>query len=195
MTIKWTRIATLAAVTAAAVMTLTVTGCGGSSEEASSDEPVVSAVSQAEVQEPESLPFTMPKGFSYNKDYSTAETALYNNSKGIAITFARTESSASYLLSAQNNTASQATTASAIQAGRPDISNLEVTDFSYDSGQGYISYTYTMSFTNHSVEEINYVYTYTNDTDNYAVSVNAAQTQSEDAKAVAKSVIDSFNAK
>lgn len=182
----------------AAVLALSLTGCGGSGgeETASSEAAVVSTVSQADPTptEPASLPFTMPEGFTYNKDYSTAETALYSNSSGIAITFARTDSSPSYLLAAQNNTATKETTQSAVEAGRTDISDLDVEDFDCKNGEGYIAYRYTLTFTSRSVDQVNYVYTYTTESDNYAVSVNAAQSKTDDAKKVADGIVDSFDA-
>lgn len=194
---KAKRLALIAGLLAAGTMMLTLAGCGGSGSEEteSATESITSIVSEPTATEPESLPFTMPKGYTYNAAYSTAETALYDNGKGIAITFARTESSASYLLSAQNNAASLETTESAIQASRPDLSKLTISDFNCDNGSGYICYTYTMAFTYQTVDQVSYVYTYTNDTDNYKITVDAPADQTESAAKVAKTVQDSFQTK
>ncbi len=189
---KWTRIAALAAVTLAAAMTMTMglTGCGGGGSE---EEVTSSTVSTPEVKQPEHIPFALPADFAYNQQYSSVETALYNNADGIAITYTKEDSSASSLLSAQNNTATQDTTYTKIAAKRPDITELNVSDFSYDIGQGYISYKYLVSFTNRSVEEVNYVYSYTDDKNVHTISVNAPANKADSASQIAGSVRDSFN--
>ncbi len=193
---KRTRIIWLAAL-AAAAMTLAAAGCGGTEEADTSEAAVQSAAAEtasaAVAQEPAALPFTLPEGFAYNPTYSTAETALYDNGAGIAITYARTESSASYLLSAKNNLATQESTQTAMEAARADALNLEISDFSYNSGDDFIAYTYTMGFVYDDVAEVDYVYTYTTADWNYAVSVNTGRYQADDAKAVAETVAGSFS--
>lgn len=188
---KWTRIAALAAVTLAAAMTMTMglTACGGGGDE----EVTSSTVSAPEVKAPDHIPFTLPTGFTYNQQYSSVETALYNNTDGIAITYTKEDSSASNLLSAQNNTATQDTTYTKIAAKRPDITELNVSDFSYDVGQGYISYKYLVSFTNRTVQEVNYVYSYTDDKNTHTISVNAPASKADSASQIAGAVRDSFN--
>lgn len=192
---KWTRIATLAAITVAATMTFALTGCGGNDTDTNSGLDTVSTVSTLEVKEPIQIPFTLPSGFTYNKEYSTADVALYNNTDGIAITYKKEDSSTSILLSAQNNTATQDTTYTVIAAKRPDITDLTVSDFSYNIGQGYASCKYLISFTNRSVEEVNYVYTYTDDKNIHTISVNAPKDKTDSASQIADSVRDSFDPK
>lgn len=191
---KWNPILLATACLSAMLLAFSLTACGSSGEPASeAPAPIVSEAPAPEAKEPDSLPFTLPEGFAYDLSYSTGETALFHNGR-IAITYGRTDSSSSYLLSAQNNTATQDTTLSAVQAGRPELTDLEISDFSYDKGDDYIRYSYTLTFTNRNVAEINYIYTYTNNTYNYAVSVNAAQSDAEQARAIADGIAQSFRA-
>ena len=188
---KWTRIAMIAAVlAAAATMTVSFAGCGGGGEDTTETS---SAAAEPVVAEPASIPFTLPEGFTYNKTYSSVETALYSNADGIAITYTKEDSSASSLLSAQNNTATQDTTYTKIAAKRPDITDLSVSEFSYDIGQGYISYKYLVSFTNRGVDEVNYVYSYTDDKSVHTISVNAPAAKADSASQLAGKVRDSFD--
>jgi hypothetical protein len=193
---KWTNLALFAA--ALGVAAALCTGCGSSGAESTESEAVSSAVSEAssvaetKPTEPATLPFSLPEGFTYNESYSTVDTALYSNDSGIAITVETGTSSPSNLLAAQTNVATEETTLAVVEAERSNVTDLALSDFEAASGQGYMAYRYTLTFTYRSVSEIDYRYDYTTDSATYLVSVNAAQSQWETAQTIADSIVSSM---